>query len=421
MRTRAARWTFLLVAWIALGGAAFFIFHAQQRILADAAALRNADQRAREASDALDDLRAGQQAYVAAGQGVAFWMPKVSATVQDVTTALTELGQSASSAGARQALDEATASLSEFSDIDKRARDYVNASQTLMAGDVIFTEGTQAAMTTRQHVEAVREAERVAFDANEADLRKQQATAGGAAAGLVALIMLLLVPGGPENRSHRSQQSNEDSPSALPSETEAPGASLVDGIVSHARPAPSQPRPTPPEIPAFAPQPRAPVLKAAADLSTEFGRVRDARELIGLLGRTAEMMDAAGLIVWIGDLAGSDLRPVLTHGYAPQVLARLAAVPRSADNAAAAAYRSGKLQVVQSHPGGSNGAVVAPILTADGCTGAVSAEIKGGGEDSEATQALATIVASHLASVLTTAPAEAAPNSASPSQRAQRR
>lgn len=420
MRSRAARWTLVLVAWIALGSAAFFIFHAQQRILADAAALRNADQRAREARDALDDLRAGQQAYVAAGQGVAFWMPKVSATVQDVTTALTELGQSASSAGARQALDEATASLSEFSEIDKRARDYVNANQTLMAGDVIFTEGAQAAMTTRQHVEAVREAERVAFDANEADLRKQQAAAGGAAAGLLALVMLLLVPGGPTNRSHRS---DEDAPSTLSPDTEASEASLVDGIVSHARPVPAPPRPAPPESPAVVAQPRAPVLKAAADLSTEFGRVRDARELIGVLGRTAEMMDAAGLIVWIGDLAGSDLRPVLTHGYAPQVLARLASVPRSADNAAAAAYRSGKLQVVQSHPGGSNGAVVAPILTADGCTGAVSAEIKGGGEGSEATQALATIVASHLASVLTTTPADAAPNSnsASTSTRAQSR
>ena len=50
---------------------------------------------------------------------------------------------------------------------------------------------------------------------------------------------------------------------------------------------------------------------------------------------------------------------------------------RSADNAAAAAYRTGQLQIVLARPGESNGAVVAPLLSADGCIGALSAEIRG--------------------------------------------
>jgi hypothetical protein len=81
-------------------------------------------------------------------------------------------------------------------------------------------------------------------------------------------------------------------------------------------------------------------------------------------------------------------------------------VPRSADNAAAAAYRSGTLQIVLSRPGNSSGAVVAPILSPEGCVGALSAEIRHGAETSEAVQALAEIAAAHLAGVLTTTPAE---------------
>ena len=50
-------------------------------------------------------------------------------------------------------------------------------------------------------------------------------------------------------------------------------------------------------------------------------------------------------------------------------------------------------------------AIVAPILGADGCLGALSAEIKDGGEASEAVQAVATIVAAHLAGLLAINPA----------------
>ena len=118
------------------------------------------------------------------------------------------------------------------------------------------------------------------------------------------------------------------------------------------------------------------------------------------------MMDASGVMVWLGSATGADLRPVLAHGYSQAMLARIPSVPQSGDNAAAAAYRSSTLQIVLSRPGGAQGAVVAPILAADGCIGALSAEIRGGGETSDSVQALAAIFASHLAGVLsTTAPA----------------
>ena len=118
------------------------------------------------------------------------------------------------------------------------------------------------------------------------------------------------------------------------------------------------------------------------------------------MGRAAGALDASGLIIWIGSPAGADLRPVLAHGYSPHALARMAAVPRSADNAAAAAYRTSALQIVLSRPGASSGALVAPLLSPEGCIGALTAEINARGETSDAVQALAEIFAAQLASVL---------------------
>jgi len=51
------------------------------------------------------------------------------------------------------------------------------------------------------------------------------------------------------------------------------------------------------------------------------------------------------------------------------------------------------------------GAVVAPLLTPDGCIGVLSAEMKGGSEKDESSQALATIFAAQLATIVATPPA----------------
>jgi hypothetical protein len=76
------------------------------------------------------------------------------------------------------------------------------------------------------------------------------------------------------------------------------------------------------------------------------------------------------------------------------------AVQLSADNAAAAAYRTGRLQVVPARPGAPTGAVVAPLLSQDGCIGALTAETIGGAESLAPVHSLATIFAAQLVGVL---------------------
>ena len=175
MRSRAGRLTLGAVAVLVVGAAAAFLSNSERPFAGRLAALRAFDVSARETSEALADLRSAQGAYVAEGQGVTFWMPKVAATTEGVTNAIAALRQAALDADARSSLDQASTSINEFTEIDKRARDYLKSGQPLMAGDVIFTEGVRAAAAAGQSVEAARVAEQRAFDASEALLRKQEA------------------------------------------------------------------------------------------------------------------------------------------------------------------------------------------------------------------------------------------------------
>jgi hypothetical protein len=395
MRSRVARLTCGVVAWIAFGAALFFVIQSETEIAEMREAGRAFDVHAREASDALADLRASQQAYVAAGQGVAFWMPKVAATLDTATATITSLRQGAKSAETRSALDEASRTVAEFSAIDQRARDYIKTEQQLMAADVVFMAGGETALTAARQVEAARVAEHQALDASEAARRRQEALATAAAAALAAVMIVLLVPAG------RIEGSSTDSLAAPGSGwlTEAARAAGAPASVGELRPtSPGGPAPGVPSRSA------GPVLKAAAQLCTDFGRVSDLEELRALVARAADIMDASGLVVWLGDAAGGDLRPVIAHGYSHHVLARMPDVPRSADNAAAAAYRVGQLQIVLARPGSANGAVAAPLLSSEGCIGTLSAEIRDGGETSDSVQALAAIFAAQLTGVVATTP-----------------
>jgi hypothetical protein len=380
MRSSAFRFTIGAAAWIAIGVAGYLLLTSEQHIKQLSTSARAFDQHAREAIDAFADARMAQQAYVAAGQGIGFWMPKVTASSELADAALDALRSSAGAA-ARGPIDQAVESSKELAAIERRVREYLKASQQLMAGDVIFTEGTQAATAAMRQVETARQAEAQSFDAAVAALRKQEAIALAAAAAVALLIVLVLA---------FKPREKADVPEPAPVS------------IAHAAAPAEQPRP---QAPPSVPEPTiADTFKTAATLATDFGRVRDLDDLSRVLGRAAETMDASGVMVWMSTAGGSELRPVLAHGYSADVLARIPPVPRSADNAAAKAFRSGTLQIVLARPGKSTGAVVAPILSSDGCIGALSAEIRHGAETSETTHALATMFAAHLSTVVAQTP-----------------
>ena len=98
MQSRVMRLILAAVCCIAGGATATFLLSSEQQITERRASERVFDQRAREATEALADLRTAQQAYVAAGQDVAFWMSKEASTLDAVASTLVMLQQSATSA-----------------------------------------------------------------------------------------------------------------------------------------------------------------------------------------------------------------------------------------------------------------------------------------------------------------------------------
>jgi hypothetical protein len=144
-------------------------------------------------------------------------------------------------------------------------------------------------------------------------------------------------------------------------------------------------------------------LASAASLCTDLSRVTTTAALPDLLGRAARILDASGVILWMS--AGEQLFPVMGHGYRQDMLARLGPLARDAENAAAHAWRTGQLTVVGATGATGNGAIVAPLFGLHTCLGVLAAEVRHGAEYNPATQAVATMIAAQLATVIPAWPA----------------
>jgi len=375
MRSRAVRLTLSAMTVGALVAAAFFVFKTEQDIEQRRAAALRFQERVRAIDRALADIRVAQHAYVAAGQSADTWIPKVAGLSEEAVRGVDDLLGAAAAADAQASLMEAAATVGELGQIDRRVVGYLKSGQDVMAADVIYAEaGPKVALAANQ-VDAARALEQQGVDVVERESRRRQLSALGAATALTVVALLLL------------GASPAGAPQVEVAEAKTPLPSPIDEELTF-------------KVRIDPPRHVAPMIKSASEICTDLGRVADQNDLVKLLGRAADLIDASGLVVWVGNTSGGDLRPALAHGYAPQAVAKMPAVPKSANNAAAAAYRTGALQIVLARPGASNGALVAPLLTADGCIGALSAEIKGRGETSDTTQSLTVLLAAQLASVL---------------------
>jgi len=142
---------------------------------------------------------------------------------------------------------------------------------------------------------------------------------------------------------------------------------------------------------------------AAARLCTRIACVRDDQDLGSVLEDAVHILDARGVILWIWDPERDALFAGLAHGYPAELLGRLPEVDRRADNAIAAAFCDGQKQVVRGSSD-ATGAFVAPLLTPDGCVGALALEFANGGEQHDLVQALATILTAQLSTLFSAPP-----------------
>ena len=329
--------------------------------------------------DTTGSIASAQQAYVAPGQPDEPWLERCATLLEQFgqqTAAIRPLLQAASG---QDAIDRVVANFKSIVTIDDSARKDLQEGQELLAADVIFSDGREATDGIVRTLKTLAAAEADAAAVRHAPLIRQQfGIIGGVALVWVAgLFMLVRVP------ERRAEEPAVRPTGFLQPEYFAPHPDTATGD-AHA--------------------PRVD-LAGAAEVCGVLARATDRAALQKALGCAASVLDARGLIVWMG--AGEQLFPALSYGYDERMVDRFGPIPRNADNATAEAWRTAQLRTVAGDVV-ENGAVAAPVHGVGGCVGVLAAEVRNGREADPATCAVAAIIAAQLAGVVSAWPAGSA-------------
>ena len=333
----------------------------------------------------LSDLRAAQTGYLAVGQNPDFWIERTTDLSKRLRESIDRLRAAAPNAEARAKYDAAGAALTDLMSVDKRARDYVKNDQRQLAADVVFVEGLDVSQRLAGEINGVRDIELAAANAKIASAARLRFGMNGLALGF-ALVVLLFV-----SRATREPAAASIAPAST--------AQMIRDLPPPVKVA------VPPPAPAAAaritaPAPPSPQLLEAAELCVDLARVMDGRDIPALVERTASILDAKGVIIWVADAEGRELRPTLTHGYSDKVLDRLGTLPIESDNVTSLAYRTMRPQAMNGAGAGATGAVAVPLVTASGCVGVLAAEVRHSKPAAEMIS-LAKIIAAQFSSIVT--------------------
>lgn len=424
------RWLRFVIAVLAITSAlaAGYRIHQQEQSLAASTAAEAAvDRAAATARETVAELKAALHAYVAEGQGRAFWSSRAALLIDRLRTSVVEIDAPAAAAGVP--LTETLDLIDRVQAAEQRAREYVTRGEALMAGDVIFTEARDLLDAIRLQVARAHTALADRAGADQAAVRRQQLLLGLGAAGVLAFATLLLVvpprpgeasasparpvaaPALEEDEYGASARLVSRVPRTAADRTAAsgaasPSASRAGASTGTAAPAPSGSPPAPPVS-----------LREAAAICTDLGRASQAVEIAALLRRAADVLGASGTVVWIASPGGHELYPAASAGYDERLLARIGSIRRDAINVTAAAFREATPKT-SAATGSSPAALAVPLLTPLGAVGVLSAEVRAVPEVDDARLALATIFAAQLASLVgsidASEPAQEAGESSSP-------
>ena len=433
------RWLRFVIAFLAIGAAAaagYRIFQQEQRLAADINAARAADLSAETAIVTISELKAAMHAYVAEGQGDAFWTARAATLIDRMRASVLELDAPAAAAGAT--LTETLDLTDRLAAAEQRAREHVRSGQRLLAGEVIFNDARDLLDGMRLQLARARTAVAEGNGRVQASIRREQALLTLGAAGILAFATLLLVVPG-------------TSPSTVVTPTKTASVTGADDLESSARVIARTPVSTSSVATAAKPQaggtragsgvrntsststptredhhagnggssakrpavrdvePVAPgiSLREAAAVCTDLGRASQSIEISALLERAANVLNATGTVVWMSSPDGREMYPAASAGYDERLLTRIGAIQRDANNVTAAALRAAGPRT-SPKASQSAAALAVPLLTPLGPVGVFSAEIRDVATVDENRLAVATIFAAQLATLLGSMAAPAA-------------
>jgi hypothetical protein len=388
MFRRTVRIACLVLGLLATAGLIF-------RALQDEKALTKARQDAAAAdttvsrtSELLLDIRASMHAYVAPGQGLPFWAKRAQENIDLLRQNLVALDAMVAANGG--SLAESLDSVDQLTAAESRARTHVSRDEMQLAGDVIFTEVRDLLAGATNQVDQARVDLKRRHEQRQASIRSEETILAGAAIGVWILIAFLLAPTPAAVAVKDPAQWRSELKSTIEKPIQTPAA-----LVASAAPG----APVAPVAPA------APVdsislssMRTLSEICADLSSLTDPGALQGALERVSAMLNATGLIVWVAANDGGSLSPVATHGFDPNLVARIGRIGRDSANLTAAAFRDNAPKI--SAPTATAPAALAVAMCGPtGPAGVLSVELKPGQAVEESKVALASVIAAQLATL----------------------
>ncbi len=388
MQKRGARLAVVALLLATGGAAAVLSRHVDRQVRRLETLERRLAGRVDTMAAALVTIGLTQHGYVALGSTDLPPDTAVAALIGELTADAALLRADARSSDAARLLESFDEAIAQIAAVDGRAQEYARDGQTFLISDLLYGPAREHLAAAGERLREVRAAEATALAGERLALRQELWSTIGGTAALWTAGVLLLAWGRARPDEHLSKGSSGAEPAAEDeSARERPdtAAAAIRTTLD---------------------------LTAAAALCTDLSRAASTSALPDLLARAAGILDARGLIVWMG--AGDQLFAAAAHGYDARIVGRLAPITRTATNATAAAWRTGRLGTVAGEPG-SNGAIVAPMFNPTHCIGVLAVEVRHGREADSPTRAIAALVAAQLGSVLAAWPAASSEGAGTPS------
>ncbi len=385
MTRRWVRVTLVCVSVLLTAALTYRLLVAERSLSSERQQISSIDTSIHDVLLTLSDVRGVLHAYVAPGQRSAAWEARSAALFDKLRQQLIALDATADASG--RSLNESLDNLDQLTAAEKRVQHYLDFSQPLLAGDVIFTEIRDLVDATIAQVSSVRDA--LLQDANGRieKARQEQAmlVGGGAALWLTLALLLALLPGTSKGRGAGAQ-------TTASAGSESFDLSLISREVAAAAPEPPVAAAAEPAAPIESPE--AQRWKAISSICRELSSVNEVSSLPAAFSRACDALGAKDGIVWVASADGTSLSPLVSHGFDPRLLARIGAIPCDSANLTAATFRDG--QPHQSRATSTAPEALAVALRGpSGPVGVLSAELQPHHDVAEAVD-LATIFAAQI-------------------------
>ena len=379
MHRRSRKALLLLAVLVLSAGGVWRATVNEQRRGQERRAAQLLDGQAAELILALSEFRAGLYALVAPQQSTAFWTDHLSAQLDVIDGELAALETPAA---------ENFAPLTEARATFDRVRGQVRLIISLVASGEPASASRRIFGTTREDIQRLmmqlsdaRQSMARAASSREGGMAHEQSLIAGGLICVWLTALLVLVAAGSGTAPAPSETAAADEP-------QTSGTAVAEAVSSQNAARDQQ------------------QIEGLAAFCDEAAHVRSASELQPLLARAASVLSARVLVVWLREANGTALVPALAHGYDVEQLARRGPLASDAQTMTSTAFRTSTASVSTSTAAQPR-ALAVPLITVDGTTGVLAAELADGAS-TDRLLPIARIIATQFATLCPSSAADAA-------------